>query len=99
MTAVIASDGERPIRGTALAEAVALEAAHSGVRREGGACTGRSRRAGAAAAAGAARELGRLRADRGNDVGSRIARRELRKWLRESAEGARVEAAVGRLLG
>ena len=54
---------------------------------------------GAAAAAGAARELGRLRADRGNDVGSRIVRRELRKWLRQSAAGARVEAAVGRLLG
>ena len=55
--------------------------------------------AGAAAAAGAARELGRLRADRGKDVGVRIVRRVLRKWLRESAEGAAVEAAVGRLLG
>ena len=55
--------------------------------------------AGRAAAAGAARELGRLRADRGNDVGSRIARRELRKWLRSAAEGAAVEGAVGRLLG
>ena len=55
--------------------------------------------AGEAAAAGAARELARLRADRGSDVGVRIARRELRRWLRESAEGARVEAAVGRLLG
>ena len=55
--------------------------------------------AGEAAAAGAARELGRLREARGNDVGVRIVRRELRKWLRESAEGARVEAAVGRLLG
>ena len=55
--------------------------------------------AGAAAAAEAARELGRLRADRGNDVGVRIARRELRKWLRQSPEGAAVEAAVGRLLG
>ena len=55
--------------------------------------------AGEAAAAGAARELARLRADRGNDVGSRIARRELRKWLRESEEGKAVEAAVGRLLG
>ena len=29
----------------------------------------------------------------------KIARRELREWLRESAEGAVVEAAVGRLLG
>ena len=55
--------------------------------------------AGAAAAEGAARELGRLRADRGNDVGVRIVRRELRKWLRSSAEGAAVEGAVGRLLG
>ena len=55
--------------------------------------------AGAAAAAGAGRELGRLRADRGNDVGVRIVRRELRRWLRESAEGAAVEGAVGRLLG
>ena len=55
--------------------------------------------AGEAAAAGAARELGRLRAARGNDGGSRIVGRELRGWLRESAEGARVEAAVGRLLG
>ena len=54
---------------------------------------------GAVAAAGAARELARLRTDRGNDVGVRIVRRELRKWLRSSAEGARVEAAVGRLLG
>ncbi len=55
--------------------------------------------AGEAAAAGAARELARLRADRGSDVTFRIARRELRRWLRESAEGARVEAVVGQLLG
>ena len=55
--------------------------------------------AGEAAAAGAARELARLRADRGNDVGVRIVRRELRKWLRQSPEGAAVEGAVGRLLG
>ena len=55
--------------------------------------------AGAATAAGAARELARLRADRGNDVSFRIARRELRQWLRQSAEGAAVEAAVGQLLG
>ena len=55
--------------------------------------------AGAAAAEGAARELGRLRAERGNDVGVRIVRRELRRWLRESAAGAAVESAVGRLLG
>ncbi len=55
--------------------------------------------AGEAAAKGAARELARLRRERGNDVGGRIARRELRKWLRGSAEGVAVEAAVGRLLG
>ncbi len=54
--------------------------------------------AGQAAAAGAARELARLREQR-DRVTVTIARRELRTWLRESAEGARVEAAVGRLLG
>ena len=54
--------------------------------------------AGEAAAAGAARELARLR-ERRDRVTVTIARRELRRWLRESAEGARVEAAVGRLLG
>ena len=54
--------------------------------------------AGAAAAEGAARELGRLRRER-ERVTVTIARRELRRWLRESAEGAAVEAAVGRLLG
>ena len=54
--------------------------------------------AGEAAAAGAARELGRLRRER-ERVTVTIARRELRRWLRESAEGAAVEAAVGRLLG
>ncbi len=51
------------------------------------------------AAAGAARELERLRTERGNDVGVRIVRRELRRWLRGSVEGAAVEGAVGRLLG
>ena len=54
--------------------------------------------AGAAAAAGAARELVRLRQDR-ERVTVTIARRELRKWLRSAGEGASVEAAVGRLLG
>ena len=54
--------------------------------------------AGEAAAAGAARELARLRRER-ERVTVTIARRELRKWLRESEEGARVEAAVGELLG
>ena len=53
--------------------------------------------AGAAAAAGAARELGRLRRER-ERVTVTIARRELRKWLRSAAEGATVEAVVGRLL-
>ena len=54
--------------------------------------------AGEAAATGAARELAGLR-ERRDRVTVTIARRELRKWLRESAEGARVERAVGRLLG
>ena len=54
--------------------------------------------AGAAAAEGAAQELARLRQERGEDVSVRIARRELRAWLRSSAEGKRVEAAVRRLL-
>ena len=54
--------------------------------------------AGAAAADGAARELARLRQERGNDVSVRIARRELRAWLRSSDEGQRVEEAVEELL-
>ena len=54
--------------------------------------------AGAAAASGAARQLAQLRAERGHDVSVTIARRELRKWLRASPEGAAVEAQVGRLL-
>ena len=54
--------------------------------------------AGAAAAAGVARELARLRQARSR-VTVTIARRELRKWLRSAGEGASVEAAVGRLLG
>ena len=53
--------------------------------------------AGEAAAAGAARKLARLRADR-DRVTVTIARRELRKWLQSSPEGHAVEAAVGRLL-
>ncbi len=55
--------------------------------------------AGKSAADGAARELARLRQERGDDVSVRIARRELRAWLRSSDEGKRVEAAVGELLG
>ena len=54
--------------------------------------------AGKSAAQGAARELATLRQERGNDVSVRIARRELRAWLRSSEEGKRVEEAVGKLL-
>ena len=54
--------------------------------------------AGKAAEAGAARELARLRGER-ERVTVTIARRELRKWLRASAEGRRVEAVVKELLG
>ncbi len=53
--------------------------------------------AGWAAEDGAKRELDRLRTDR-DRVTVTIARRELRKWLRESSEGAAVEAAVEQLL-
>ena len=54
--------------------------------------------AGQAAEAGAAKQLERLRQER-DRVTVRIARRELRKWLRESDEGQAVEDVVGRLLG
>ena len=54
--------------------------------------------AGAAATKGAAERLAALREER-DRVTVTIARRELRKWLRASPEGAAVEAAVGRLLG
>lgn len=53
---------------------------------------------GAAAATGAARELARLRQERGNHLSVRIARRELRAWLRSGKEGQRVEQAVTQLL-
>ena len=53
--------------------------------------------AGWAAEDGARKELDRLYKNRGH-VTIRIARRELRKWLRESPEGAAVEAAVEQLL-
>ena len=53
--------------------------------------------AGEAAAQGAAAQLGQLRQER-DRVTVTIARRELRKWLRESAEGKAVEDAVMRLL-
>ena len=53
--------------------------------------------AGRVAAEGAAERLARLRQDRG-EVTVTIARREIRKWLRESDEGKAVEEAVGALL-
>ena len=55
--------------------------------------------AGKAAAAGAQKRLAAVREERGADVGVTIVRRELRRWLRASAEGRGVEEAVGRLLG
>ena len=56
-------------------------------------------KAGEAAAAGAAKQLAQLRVDRGHNVSVNIARREVRRWLRASAEGKAVEAGVGRLVG
>ena len=53
--------------------------------------------AGELAALGAAKQLARLRRDR-REVTVTIARREIRKWLRESTEGKAVEEAVGELL-
>ena len=55
--------------------------------------------AGKSAAHGAARQLATLRQERGNHLSVRIARRELRAWLRSSDEGTRVEEAVTQLLG
>ena len=55
--------------------------------------------AGAGAAQEAARQLEQLRQARGAKLTVAIARRELRRWLRESPQGGAVEAAVGRLLG
>ena len=54
--------------------------------------------AGEAAGVGAAQQLAQLRASRGDNVSVTIARRELRKWLRESAEGRAVETKVRALL-
>ncbi len=54
--------------------------------------------AGEKTAVGAAKRLARLREER-DKVTVTIARRELRKWLRESPEGQAVEEVVGRLLG
>ena len=55
-------------------------------------------KAGEAAAQGAARQLEQLREER-EKVTVTVARRELRRWLRESKEGKAVERVVGRLLG
>ena len=55
-------------------------------------------KAGAAAAAGAGKQLAQLREQRGDRLTVTIARRELRKWLRTSTEGEAVEDSVGRLL-
>ena len=54
-------------------------------------------KAGEAAAHGAALQLEQLREQR-DKVTVTVARRELRKWLRESKEGKVVEREVGRLL-
>ena len=56
-------------------------------------------KAGERAATGAAQKLAEVREERGDKFSVTIARRELRKWLRESNEGKEVEAAVGQLLG
>ena len=58
----------------------------------------RASQAGEAAAQGVAKQLAQLRQDRG-EVTVTIARRELRKWLRESTEGKAAEEAVEKLLG
>ena len=55
-------------------------------------------KAGEAAAQGAVQQLEQLREQR-DKVTVTVARRELRRWLRESAEGKAVERVVGRLLG
>ncbi len=49
------------------------------------------------AAEGTTEGLAQLRQDRG-EVTVAVARREIRKWLRESKEGKAVEKAVGKLL-
>ena len=54
--------------------------------------------AGASAAARAKAKLDDLREKRGDKLTVTIARRELRAWLRTSAEGKAVETTVGRLL-
>ena len=54
--------------------------------------------AGAAAAAGVQLELAKLREQRGDKLTVTIARRDIRKWLRDSGEGSAVERLVGELL-
>ena len=54
--------------------------------------------AGEAAAAGVQVVLAKLREERGDKLTVTIARREIRKWLRESDEGAAVERLVKQLL-
>ena len=54
--------------------------------------------AGESAAAGVQVELNQLREERGEKLTVTIARREIRKWLRESKEGKAVERLVGELL-
>ena len=54
--------------------------------------------AGEAAAIGAAKQLAQLRQDR-DEVTVTTARREIRKWLRDSTEGTAVEEVVEILLG
>ncbi len=56
-------------------------------------------KAGEAAATGVAQQLEQLREERGSKLTVTIARRELRKWLRASAQGKAVEEVVGELLG
>ncbi len=55
--------------------------------------------AGRDAAQGVERELGNLKQRYAERLSVTIARREVRKWLRESSEGQRVEGVVGELLG
>ena len=55
--------------------------------------------AGEAAAAGVQVVLAKLREERGDKLTVTIARRDIRKWLRSSKEGAAVERLVGELLG
>ena len=55
-------------------------------------------KAGAKAEVGAGKQLEKLRNLRGDKLTVAIARRELRKWLRESPEGKEVEDGVAELL-